>query len=161
MIKLTPFKMEDFNMLSSWIKSEDDMVQFSGGAFSYPLNKKQVQECLDDNKRYTFSVVYKDKIIGYCEIYLENKSIAKLGKVLIGDEKYRGKGLGTKLIKEMLRYCFVNLQVNYVHLYVYDWNKGAIICYNKCGFKTNGNTKITKFSDKIWTALDMEIENNG
>ncbi len=157
-IKLTPFAIEDFKLLLNWIKNEEEMVQFSGGAFSYPLSEEQIKKYLNDKLSYAFNVTHEDKIIGHCEICLENKNSAKLGKVIIGDKNFRNKGLGAKLIKEMLRYCFLNLHVNYIHLYVYDWNKGAIKCYEKCGFQTNEKTKITTFSDKIWTALDMEID---
>ncbi len=88
---------------------------------------------------------------------MEDKNCAKLGKVLIGDKEFRNKGLGVLLVTQMLRYCFLDLCVNYVHLYVYDWNKAAIKCYKKSGFKVNGKRKVTKFGNQTWIALDMEI----
>ncbi len=160
MIKLIPFTMEDFKLLSSWIKNEDDMVQFSGGTFSYPITKEQIQTCLNDNKSHIFKFIYQDVAIGLGEIYLEDKKTIKLGKILIGDNKFRGRGFGKIIINKLLKKSFEEFHVKCVHLYVYDWNIGAIKCYEKCGMVKNQKTKITKFNNTIWTAINMGIDKN-
>ncbi len=159
-LELLLFELKDYKKLTNWINSELETVQFAGSSFSYPITKEQIQTCLNDNKSHIFKFIYQNVVIGLGEIYLEDKKTIKLGKILIGDNKFRGKGLGKIIINKLLKKSFEEFHVEYVHLYVYNWNIGAIKCYEKCGMVKNKTTKITKFKNTTWTAINMEIDKN-
>ncbi len=111
-----------------WINSEKDLFQFAGNIFEYPLTKNQIENYLNDSKRFAFKVEFKNQIIGYSEIYLENNIKAKLCRIIIGKTDLRGKGIGEILTNELLKKSFEELNVEAVHLNVFDWNVGAIKC---------------------------------
>ena len=127
---------------------------------SFPLTKEQVEKNLFDKNRYAFQVVESTTqiIIGYGEIYLTDKS-AHLGRILIGKEKYRGKGYGNKIVNYLLEYAFKNLNQSRVELNVFDWNTVAINCYKRVGFVFNPEkNSVRQINGKTWLALNMVLE---
>lgn len=56
---------------------------------------------------------------------------------IIVDEKYRGKGVGKKLMQELLILAKERFQMEFVHLEVYEGNP-AIHLYEKLGFQKYG-----------------------
>ncbi|SNR39515.1 GNAT family N-acetyltransferase [Lutibacter flavus] len=161
MVKLEHFKSKDLEYLSKWIDNEKDLFQFAGDMFSFPITETQIVKYLNDSNRFVFKVVYYETIIGQAEIYLEDKFNARLCRILIGDSKFRGKGIGDILINELLRMSFEELKVDRVNLNVFDWNIGAIKCYEKSGMKINkGITKEAKLGEEKWIAINMSINKN-
>jgi len=55
--------------------------------------------------------------------------------ILIGKRELYGKGLGTKLTKEMLDVAFADPSVQVVRLFVRKDNERAIRCYEKAGYR--------------------------
>lgn len=163
MIKLVPFEISDFDKLILWIDSEEMLLQFSGPAFTFPLTKDQLKSNLEDKKRLSYKVVDSatDAMIGYSEIYSLDKSSVLLGRIIIGDPEFRGKGLGQKIVKMLLEISFDQLGFEKAELNVFDWNISAIRCYEKAGFVINPD-KIYQREIKgaTWTALNMVIDKN-
>lgn len=56
---------------------------------------------------------------------------------IIVDEKYRGKGIGTRLMEELLKLAKERFKLDFVHLEVYDGNP-AINLYKRLGFVQYG-----------------------
>jgi RimJ/RimL family protein N-acetyltransferase len=56
--------------------------------------------------------------------------------ILIGEEKWRRKGVGFEILTELLRYSFTELGLKKVDLGVDKQNSAAINLYKKVGFKT-------------------------
>ena len=105
MIKLVPFEKEDFENLISWIDDEEFMVQFAGSVvFKYPLTKEQLVTYISDDNRFVFKVidVKTNETIGHAEIYLVKTDMARLCRILIGREEYRGKGIGQQIIQQLI-----------------------------------------------------------
>jgi len=164
MVKLVPFEKDDFETLISWIDNEEFLTQFAGSVvFKYPLTKEQLVTYISDDKRFAFKVieVKTNEIIGHAEIYLVKPDIARLCRILIGREEYRGKGIGEKIIQQLKDYSFDRFDVEIVELNVYDWNTPAIKCYEKAGFIINPTqTATTEVNGKVWTAINMRIQND-
>ena len=160
MIKLEKFTEQDFERLINWIENEEILVQFSGGIFKFPLTKEQLNEYLYSENIISFKIINLEtnEVIGHSEIYKSEKNEVKLCRILIGDENQRGKGFGKKIINELVKYSYKELNVEKIELNVYDWNKSAIICYEKTGFEINPN----KFSEidvkgNKWISLNMVL----
>ena len=132
MIELKPFQKDDFSSLISWINNENDLVQFAGAIFTFPLTNNQLNNYLKDLNRHAFKVIYKldNSIIGHSEIYINKNKTAKLCRILIGNPKFRGKGLGQKIVKELVHISFDNYNEKIVHA------EGKLI------FENNSNNKI-------------------
>lgn len=160
MVRLEKFNRDNYADLISWVDSEETLMQFGGPGFIFPLTAEQLDISLNDKNRTAFSVVNNetDLSIGHCEIYLSNDS-AKIGRIIIGDREQRGKGLGQQIVTLLLDFIFSSPDKTIVELNVFEWNIGAIKCYEKVGFTINPNKKLErKLNDSVWIAINMTID---
>ena len=170
MIKLSLIEKEDLIKIVEWNanKSADDLLQWAGPVFSYPLTLGQVENYyLNEAKRENPNVlIYKiiltetEEIIGTIEVrdIDEEKKIGRVGRFLIGSEDIRGKGIGTKALKEAVRIGFEDLKFNKITLGVFDFNESAIRCYEKVGFvKVKFTKNARKSSNGYWNLYEMAI----
>lgn len=159
-IILEPFMENDFNNLISWIKNEEFLIQFSGQIFQFPLTKEQLYNYLNDDKRIAFKVteIATARVIGHAELYKTGKHEMKIARVLIGDESNRGKGYGKQIILELTKHAFALPDVKTVILNVFEWNSGAIKCYESVGFILNKEvTKEVHVGQDAWKSVSMSI----
>ncbi len=64
------------------------------------------------------------------------KHSATIG-ILIGEEGWRGKGVGFEVINRVLEFCFLDLELELVELGVSKKNLRAIRLYTRLGFREN------------------------
>ena len=162
MITLTPFGPADFDQFIKWLDNEELLITIAGTYFTYPVTTSQLHNYLADASSIAFNVVEvaQNKSIGHAEIILKEGGLCKLDKVIVGDSSNRGKGIGSMIISELLKYCFAVLHAKKVELNVYDWNIAGIKCYEKAGFSFTDLIQITQVKDNRWTAKNMTIDRN-
>jgi len=159
-IRLDKFRRDNYGDLIAWIDTEETLMQFAGPLFKFPLTSMQLDNSLSDNKRFAFRIVNNQTNlpIGHSEVYL-SENTAKLGRILIGDKEQRGKGLGKEIVRMLLEFVFSKTDKEIVELNVFDWNIGAIKCYEKVGFAINPHQKLErKVKDQTWIAVNMTID---
>lgn len=147
-IKLKTFKKSDFKQLINWINSEEFLIQWSGNAFTFPLDEQQLEKYIESANTLAFKVVDEETsdVIGHIslgQIDNINKS-ARIGKVLVGNTKMRGRSIGKHMMKAVLHIAFDELKLHRVTLGVYDFNISAISCYEKIGFVKEGLLRESK-----------------
>jgi len=163
-MELIPFKLKYISDVISWVKSEEEMVQWAGSAFIWPLSQRQFRNHQKKAKEecpslYPFALVKNDKIIGYCEIsdYRQQFNSAMLSRVIIAP-RYRGKGYGGLLVKKAVKQAFSTLNLNRIALGVFDFNKSAMNCYKKAGFEHEGTLRESaKAGKSYWNCHLMSI----
>lgn len=159
MIELIKLQTADFPVFKSWIKNESELMQFAGPIFNFPLTDAQLDNYINDKQRISLKVVSLETndMIGHCELNFENP-MPRLSRVLIGDEKYRNKGLGKKIVNKMLTKLFIDSNFEQADLNVFDWNEGAIKCYQGVGFQFNPAVFYKHLQNGVtWTALNMTV----
>lgn len=162
MIKLVPFTENDFTTLKGWINSEEELVQFAGKIFTYPLSDGQLKEYIAMADKKPFKVVLENtnETIGHCELNFENGN-HRLSRILIGKKSRRGQRIGEQIVRNMLAIFFQNPAVQEVDLNVFDWNENAIRCYKNVGFKLNPtHTDTITVNGHTWTKLNMVYKRN-
>jgi len=135
-------------------------MQFAGPAFTFPLNNEQLDKSLSDPNRFAFKAVdlHDMTTVGHGEIYL-GLEYANLGRIIIGDPQKKGHGLGYEIVSHLLDYAFDTLGQVKAELNVFDWNLGAIKCYEKAGFSINPHKKAERtVNGQTWIALTMTID---
>ncbi|HEX7065214.1 MAG TPA: GNAT family protein [Bacillales bacterium] len=166
MIELQPLEEKDFDRLIEWVESPEFLMQWAGPAFTYPLDKSQLGQHLESAQgENSDKVVYKavdtdtDEVVGHIEwshIDRQNQN-ARLSRVLIAPDA-RGGGSGTEMVKEMVRLGFEEFEFHRIELHVFEFNKGAIACYEKAGFQKEGLIReARKFGNEFWSAYRMSI----
>ncbi len=86
--------------------------------------------------------------------------------IFIGEEKARGRGIGTAAAKLMLRYCFEEEKLHRIYLRALSGNKQAIRSYEKAGFVLEGGLRDDvridgEYYDIIWMAALNPAGNAG
>ena len=160
-IYLSPRNTEDVEVFTEWL-NDFETTDYTGRScmlFTLEAEKKYLED--NANAEATFSIIdmKKDKMIGVVGIENINhiKRIGTLG-VFIGDKAYRENGYGTEAIRLVLDYGFNYLNLNNIKLDVIEFNKRAIACYKKCGFKEYGRRRQSEFlNGKYYDIIEMDI----
>ncbi|EKS8379615.1 aminoglycoside adenylyltransferase [Bacillus thuringiensis] len=161
-IKLESFKKSDFKQLINWINSEEFLIQWSGNAFTFPLDEQQLEKYIESANTLAFKVIDEETsdVIGHIslgQIDNINKS-ARIGKVLVGNTKMRGRSIGKHMMKAVLHIAFDELKLHRVTLGVYDFNTSAISCYEKIGFVKEGLLRESKrVGETYWNLWEMSM----
>ncbi|WP_141527155.1 GNAT family N-acetyltransferase [Bacillus cereus] len=161
-IKLESFKKSDFKQLINWINSEEFLIQWSGNAFTFPLDEQQLEKYIESANTLAFKVVDEETsdVIGHIslgQIDNINKS-ARIGKVLVGNTKMRGRSIGKHMMKAVLHIAFDELKLHRVTVGVYDFNTSAISCYEKIGFVKEGLLREAKrVGETYWNLWEMSM----
>ena len=75
----------------------------------------------------------------------------------IGEEPYRGRGLGVEVTRMMLAYAFTTLGLHNVTLRVYAFNIAGQRAYARAGFRECGRRREAKaLGGQFWDVLYME-----
>lgn len=160
MIELKPFTTSDFEIFKSWITDEEQMVQFGGEMFVFPITDEQLENYINNKKVKPLKVIWTatGETIGHCELNFQEGN-KRLSRILIGEEKWRGQKIGEQIVLQMVKLFFEDKATKKVDLNVFDWNKGAIKCYENVGFEIkHDKTTLMKVGNKMWTRLNMELE---
>ncbi|MGN6870137.1 MAG: GNAT family N-acetyltransferase [Solirubrobacteraceae bacterium] len=159
---MRPLALEDFPTLLSWISSADALFQWSGPwDFRWPLSRAQLQRDLEragDQRRVYAVVDTGDELVGHAMLTIQSEHrLGVVGRVLI-DPARRGEGLGTGLMYEIVRVGFDELGLHRLQLGVYDFNLGAIACYERVGFVIEGRMRdSTRGSTGYWSGYLMAL----
>lgn len=141
-IYLSPINKEDYEKYTEWINDLDISLKLGNAHQIYTLQKEQ--EILEEISENSFAIILKedDKLIGNCGlINIEQVTRkAELG-IFIGEKEYWNMGYGTEAINLLLDYGFNLLNLHNIMLEVFAFNKRAIECYKKIGFKEIGRRR--------------------
>ena len=139
---------------------EEQLFQFAGTIFSYPVTNEQLQKYIQMTDRKPFKVVLNstNETIGHCEMNFENGN-NRLSRILVGHENLRGQRVGEHIVRNLTNRFFSDNEIDEVDLNVFEWNKNAIKCYEKVGFKIDQTQTTTlKVNNKQWTLLNMKLK---
>ena len=139
---LSPPDESDAERIKAWDNDLEVLLAASMDGVSTPASAlyrspDQVPKMLD----HMMMIVdlETDTSIGWCALFCQiavNRR-ASLG-IIIGDKAYWGRGYGEDAVRLTLDYGFGVLGLNSVELGVYAFNRRAIRCYEKVGFREIG-----------------------
>lgn len=158
---LSPINPEDYEVYTKWV---NDMEVAVGMLFSTslltPMAEKQILERLA-RQEYNFAIIdlEKDEVIGNVGFPMINhlNGVGEMG-IFIGNKDYWGKGYGVEAIRLLLDFGFNILNLHNIFLKVYSYNKPAINCYKKAGFKEAGRIRgAKKIAGERYDEIYMDI----
>lgn len=166
-IKLRDLVQSDKKYFFLWIKDKD-VIKYSLSVFQKMNNTNEISHWFDtllsDKSSYNKGIVdiENGKLIGYAGITQINEiNLSGEYFIFIGDKSYHGKGIGTFVTKEIVKYGFQVLGLNRIMLTVSEKNIEAIKAYKNANFKTEGIMRQAfyrngQFHNKIIMALLRE-----
>lgn len=143
-VRLREYRREDLALKLSYV-NDPEVINGLVADVPYPLTLAEEEKWFEDisgtSDTYKFAIetLEDKKYIGGCSINNVDwkNSVATIG-IFIGDKSYRGKGYGADAMKVLLRFVFLQMNINKMRLTVYSFNKSAIAMYEKMGFKVEG-----------------------
>ena len=163
MVSLRALEPEDCDTVLSWITSADELFQWSGPwDFRWPLDAAQLRRDLAvvRERRRLFAAIADDgqELIGHAMLTFQPEHrLGVIGRVLL-DPHRRGGGLGTAVMREVVRLGFDRFGLHRLQLAVYVFNRTAIACYQRVGFVIEGRLRgSTRGSDGYWDAYLMAL----
>jgi RimJ/RimL family protein N-acetyltransferase len=152
-VRLTAIEKEDIEKFTGWYNDTSFMRNYDIiGAV--PKSIKEVTDILEDieqsNDKYIFAVrnMEDNQFIGVTgfENILWNNGTA-LVYIGIGNQRYRGKGLGKEALYLTLDFGFEELNFHRIYLIVISYNKAAINLYESLGFVKEGTYREAVYRD--------------
>jgi RimJ/RimL family protein N-acetyltransferase len=166
-VYLSPINKEDYRKYTAWINDLEVSINLGNAHEIYTIDKEK--EALEEISKNSFAIIEKneDKLIGNCGLFNIDQinQNAELG-IFIGEKDYWNKGYGTEALKLLLDYGFNLLNIYNIMLKVYSYNKRAIKCYKKIGFKEAGRRRKSRVIagekyDEVFMDILVEEFNEG
>lgn len=155
-IGIRPLHKRDIEKVRQW-RNNKELVKYLS-----PIGEitKEAQErwyeryCVDHNSIF-FTVIdqEKEKTIGTVALYDFKDNTAEVGKIVIGEDSERGKGIGYMSLLMAMCVGFTYIGVEKYRLRVCEENTIAYHIYERTGFREVGRHPFVQ----NLTELDMEI----
>lgn len=160
-VYLSPISADDTETFLKWLNDEEVAVNLTAmpDLFSLSNEKGFVEELAKNNNTFSIIDAQTDKLIGNCGFVNERQvhRTAEIG-IIIGEKDYWSKGYGSEALKLLLDFGFKVRNYNNIALYVHSYNKRAIACYEKAGFKKQGvKREALMFGDRKFDLIYMDI----
>ena len=161
-VELQQFKRADFARLLGWVSNRDDLIGWAGFSFLWPLDKRQLDECLasasDDHLIFTFFERTNGQVVGHLDLLINHDhGFGLVNRVFVAPTA-RGRGTCTAMMRLLVSLAFDELELHRLSLSVFDSNAAAIHCYEHVGFITEGQLRDTaRAGGGYWSSVVMGL----
>lgn len=161
-VYLSPINSEDAEKYVYWMNDRSVTDNLGNTTIITTLEgEKDWLTNAGKNGDANFAIIRKedDELLGNCSLMNIDRINRKCTfGIFIGEEKNRNKGYGKEALELLLSYSFNFQNMHSVDLNVFSFNKNAIKCYEKIGFKKCGIRHESYFLDgKYYDEIKMEI----
>jgi RimJ/RimL family protein N-acetyltransferase len=148
MIKYKPHAKTDLAYRVIWLNNPKVNVHLRGEVKGATLKTETewfARYKKDKSKKF-FTIYYKQIRIGLVGLtHIDKKAKKAELFIMIGEDAFRGIGLGKLSVQFIVDYAFKKLKLNKVSLAVFKENVVAIKTYKSVGFKNEGLLKDEAF----------------
>ncbi len=163
-VYLSPISLDDVEEYTHMVNNNIVSVGLGSAVYAstYCADRElDVLKSLRMSHNFAVRLIENDELlgnIGFNDIDSVNKS-GTLG-IMLGNEKYYGKGYGKEALILLLDYGFSLLNLRNIVLYVFEYNEIAYNLYKKVGFKEVGRIrKRQELMGKFYDSIVMDILN--
>lgn len=160
---LSPISEDDAENWTRWLNDSEVALALGDEVFQV-VGKQKTEEMVKENlsnmnTMFTIVDIETDKAIGRVILFDLNQIFqSSMFGIFIGEKDYWSNGYGTEAIKLLLDYAFNLLNLHTMSLGVFEYNKRAIECYKKVGFKEIGRRREARpVGDKLYDVVLMDI----
>lgn len=159
--RLRAIEREDIPTFVRWLNDQEVRRYLE---MYLPISRAEEEEWFEhhlrDNSTRVLAIETKEGVqignISIDELDWKNRS-ARLG-IVIGEKEHWGRGYGTDAVISLLEFIFNEMNLHRIYLSVFDFNERAIRCYEKCGFRREGEARESLFRDgEYHTSLLMAV----
>lgn len=140
-VYLSPMNVDDVETYTRWLNNLGTSLPLGHADKNVSLGqeKEALERLSREGHQYAIVERTSDALVGNCGVFSVNTThgTAEVG-IFIGEEKRRGKGLGTDALLVLASYAFKILNLHSLMLRVASFNARGIRCYEKVGFREMG-----------------------
>jgi RimJ/RimL family protein N-acetyltransferase len=161
-ISFRPLRLGDVGALVGWARTPDELLQWAGSRFIFPLDERQLIEyaATAGERRHLICAVDRDTdtVLGHAELeILPEHDLGRIDRVAVAPEM-RGQGIAGKLLDWLIALAFDHLALHRLELVVVSLNEPALRCYRRAGFREEGLARhACKASDGYWDLIYMGL----
>ncbi len=165
MIRLRPWKKEDFKELLEWFSDEESFSKWSAGKFEWPLTMEQLLDYYErfekEERGWILAALDDDgRLAGHLLMRKADyeKNSIHFGFIVVSPGM-RGTGAGKAMVKQALAYAGRILGMRRATLGVFENNPAARRCYESAGFAAEGITRDAfRYREESWAVIEMAAE---
>lgn len=159
--RLRPHKPSDFSVITDWLTSERQFRLWTGAEAPWPPTPEWWHAT--DSEPGHFGFMLEDTTghpVGTAELRIDTeKQTGHLMRILIGDRRTRGQGLGTSFLQTLTARAFESYDLRQISLRVFACNMPAVICYLRAGFHIiHSESRAFVFGGEDWDLHTMALE---
>ena len=157
-----PFQWDHADALLSWAQTRDDLLQWSGPHFTFPLDREQLRDYASSacNSRWLVSGIDTSTgaVVAHAELnILPDHHLGQIRRVAVAPSA-RGQRIGTSLMDWLVGFAFTELRLHRLELVVFSFNEPARRCYAAAGFVEEGYAHhARKGTDGSWDLVYMAV----
>ncbi len=161
-IVFRPFRPGDAEALLRWASTPDELLQWTGPRFGFPLDERQLAEYADTagEDRHLISAVTSTNeiVVAHAELtVLLQHQLGQIGQLAVAPEM-RGRGIAGRLMDWLVAFAFDDLHLHRLELVAFSFNEPALRCYKRAGFREEGLARdARKASDGYWDLVHMGL----
>lgn len=161
LVCLTRPTKEDIIHITKW-SADMEYQRLARRGMVYPESLEEHEEWFAEMAKsahsYPFAIrtLVEDRLVGLVlikDIFWQARHCSFF--IGLGNPEMRGRGYGTDAIRVMLRYVFLEMNLNRVGLEVLSYNQAAMRSYQRVGFKLEGTLRAFSYRDGVY--YDMHI----
>jgi RimJ/RimL family protein N-acetyltransferase len=158
-VRLTRITKEDLPTINEW-GQHIEYLRLLSRSQAFPTILEDMNWLMEvereENPTFAIRALEENTLVGICA-FKEVRWQARTTYfwIGIGDPANRGRGYGTDATRVLLRYAFMEMNLNRVGLEVFSNNERAIASYKKVGFIHEGTVRDYIFRDGQY--LDMHL----
>jgi RimJ/RimL family protein N-acetyltransferase len=159
-VELREFEPADAGCLLAWVGGPEELLTWSGPAFSWPLDQGQLGAYAAEASRRIWMAVdaRTGEAVGHASLKLAaDRPGGRLGRVLVAPAA-RGRGVGAAMLTQVLAQAFGELGLERVELGVFTHNGSAIRLYERLGFTCEAVLRdVEHVNGRGWSAMRMSV----
>jgi RimJ/RimL family protein N-acetyltransferase len=165
-IDVRALRPSDLGALVSWHRTADELLQWTGRRFQFPLDKRQLTEyaATAGEFRHLICAVAPDTgaMLGHAELeVIPEHDLGRIHAVVVAPE-LRGRGIAGALVDWLVAFAFDDLVLHRLELVTLSFNEPALRCYRRAGFTQEGLARhACKASDGYWDLVNMGLLASG
>ena len=153
LVTLGPIQHDYLPYYVEWL-NDWEVRKFLATTLPHPLTLQDEEDWFNhqrgdkDSRVFAILTLGEGRLIGNCGLHqIDWTNRHAIFGIFIGDKNYWGKGYGTDATRTLLRFAFEEANLHRVELEVFAYNKRAIRCYEKAGFRHEGTRRQSRFHD--------------
>ena len=140
---LSPLNIEDAEQYAVWLNDMEvtENLQLISSIIPVDGERELLKKLAQDHNYGIIDKATNELLgnVGFIDINHLHRT-AEIG-IFSGNKSYWGKGYGREALSLLLNYAFKKLNLHNILLRVYDFNRRAVACYEKVGFKKIGEIR--------------------